>query len=243
MGISERAELITPESRKRALLGLAVGCGVTALLAVLPRVLPERYGATAIGGLFLAATWLFVWRKDDVTLREHGLELGGLVVPGTHVRQIALRGARAAAFALAIAAVIFVPFAIGFTFWFRPKGHYTFPFTALTLGKELALQVALVAFPEEAFYRGFLQTSLSRSEGPRVRLLGAQVGASILVTSLLFAIGHFATIPVPTRLAVFFPSLLFGWLRVRTGGIGAAVFLHAFCNVFSESLGRGFGLY
>lgn len=243
MAIPAHADPTAPESRKSALVGLGVGCLVTALLAVLPRILPDRYGATAIGGLFLAATWLLVWRKDDATLCEHGLELGGLVVPGTRVRQIALRGARAAVFALVCAAVVFVPFAIGFTFWFKPKGHYSFPFTALALGKELALQVALVAFPEEAFYRGFLQTSLSRAEGPRVRVLGARVGASLLVTSLLFAIGHFATIPVPTRLAVFFPSLLFGWLRVRTGGIGAAVLLHALCNVFSESLGRGYGLY
>ena len=30
---------------------MGVGCTVTALLAVLPRVLPERYAATAIGGL------------------------------------------------------------------------------------------------------------------------------------------------------------------------------------------------
>jgi len=209
------------EARRQALVGLGVGCLVTLLLVVVPRTLPDKYGATVIGGLFLAATWLFVWRKDDGTLREHGLELGGLVVPGTRPLAIARRGLRAAAFALVCAAVVFVPFTFGFFYWFKPKGHYTFPFDALGLGRELVLQIALVAFPEEAFYRGF----------------------SLLATSVLFALGHFATIPVPTRLAVFFPSLLFGWLRVRTGGIGASVFLHALCNVFSESLGRGFGLY
>lgn len=230
-------------ARRQALVGLGVGCLVTALLAVIPRVLPEKYGATVIGGLFLASTWLFVWRREDSVLRAHGLELGGMVVPGTRTLDIAERGVRAAAFALACAAVVFVPFAFGFFYWFKPKGHYHFPFDALSLGRELLLQIALVAFPEEAFYRGFLQTSLARAEGPRVRVLGAEVGASLLVTSLLFAIGHFATIPAPARLAVFFPSLLFGWLRVRTGGIGAAVLLHALCNVFSESLGRGFGLY
>ncbi len=231
------------QDRRYALVGLGVGCTVTALLAVLPRVLPERYAATAIGGLFLAVTWAFVWRKDDAVLRANGLELGGLVVPGTQLPQIAARFARAAGYALACAAIVFVPFALGFFAWFQPKGHYTFPFTPLALGKELALQVALVAFPEEAFYRGFLQTRLARGEGPRMRVLGTPVGASLLVTSVLFAIGHFATIPVPARMAVFFPSLLFGWLRVRSGGIGAPVLFHALCNVFSESLGRGFGLY
>ena len=55
--------------------------------------------------------------------------------------------------------------------------------------------------------------------------------------------GHFVTIPVPARLAVFFPSLVFGWLRAKTGGIGAPLAFHAFCNVFSEILGRAYGVY
>ena len=40
---------------------------------------------------------------------------------------------------------------------------------------------------------------------------------------------------------MFFPALLFGWLRCRTGGIGAA-WLHAMSNLFSATLGRGYGL-
>lgn len=234
---------VAPAAQRQALIGLGVGCLVTALLAVVPRVLPEKYGATVIGGLFLATTWLFVWRREDAVLRAHGLELGGVVVPGTRPRTIVQRGARALGFALICAAVVFLPFAIGFFFWFKPKGAYHFPFDALSFARELALQIALVAFPEEAFYRGYLQTSLAKGETRRVRVFGADLGVSLLITSTLFAIGHFATIPAPARLAVFFPSLLFGWLRVRTGGIGAPLLLHALCNVFSESLGRGFGLY
>lgn len=230
-------------AQRHALVGLGVGCLVTCLLAVVPRVLPEAYGATVIGGMFLAATWLFVWRREDAVLRAHGLELGGLVVPGTRSIDIARRGARATAFAVICALVVLIPFALGFLYWFKPKAHYVFPFGPVALARELLLQIALVAFPEEAFYRGFLQSSLARAEGPRLRILGAEVGVSLLITSVLFAIGHYATIPAPARLAVFFPSLLFGWLRVRTGGIGASVLLHALCNVLSESLGRGYGLY
>jgi membrane protease YdiL (CAAX protease family) len=48
---------------------------------------------------------------------------------------------------------------------------------------------------------------------------------------------------LPARLAVFFPALLFGWLRARTGGIGASVCFHAICNVYSQLLGRGYGAY
>jgi membrane protease YdiL (CAAX protease family) len=42
---------------------------------------------------------------------------------------------------------------------------------------------------------------------------------------------------------VFFPSLLFGWLRARTGGIGAGTAYHASCNLFASLLGRGYGLF
>jgi membrane protease YdiL (CAAX protease family) len=78
---------------------------------------------------------------------------------------------------------------------------------------------------------------------PRWRVLGATVGPSIFVGSAIFALGHFATIREPARFAVFFPALLFGWLRARTGGVGASVAFHALCNVFSETLGRGYGVY
>ena len=50
------------------------------------------------------------------------------------------------------------------------------------------------------------------------------------------------TEPHPARLAVFFPSLLFGWLRARTGGIGTSVIFHAMCNLFVAVLARGYGL-
>ena len=69
------------------------------------------------------------------------------------------------------------------------------------------------------------------------------VGPGILAASAIFALGHIATIHAPARLAVFFPALVFGWLRARTGGIGASIAYHALCNVFSEALGRGYGVY
>ena len=60
------------------------------------------------------------------------------------------------------------------------------------------------------------------------------------MTSALFALGHVATEFHPNRLGVFFPSLLFGWLRARTGGIGAAVVLsralQPFCGLPREEL-------
>jgi hypothetical protein len=56
--------------------------------------------------------------------------------------------------------------------------------------------------------------------------------------ALLFALIHFAVDLNPARLAVFFPALLFGWLRALRGGIGAAAAFHASCNLLSEVLVR-----
>jgi len=40
---------------------------------------------------------------------------------------------------------------------------------------------------------------------------------------------------------VFFPSILFGWLRARTGGVGASIAFHALCNIYSATLLQIFG--
>jgi hypothetical protein len=97
------------------------------------------------------------------------------------------------------------------------------------------VQLLLVALPEEVFYRGYVQTRLDRLVGRDRRFLGADVNwTSVLVTSALFAVGHVATIPSPHRLAVFFPSLLFGWMRRASGGVMAPVLYHAACNILVE---------
>jgi hypothetical protein len=100
----------------------------------------------------------------------------------------------------------------------------------------------VVALPEEAFFRGYLQTALDDRSPPKLRLWGAALGPGVLVSSALFAVGHFLSVPDVGRLAVFFPSLLFGWLRARTGGIGASVVCHALCNLYVVMLGAGYGL-
>jgi membrane protease YdiL (CAAX protease family) len=44
-----------------------------------------------------------------------------------------------------------------------------------------------------------------------------------------------------SRLAVFFPALVFGWLRQRTGGIGAPMLFHALSNSFTLYLAQSYG--
>lgn len=97
-------------------------------------------------------------------------------------------------------------------------------------------QILVVALPEEFFYRGYLQTRLEQAWGKgRTLLLGVPVGAAFWLTQALFALGHLGEFH-PWRLAVFFPSILFGWLRARTGSIGPGIIVHAFSNLLLMTL-------
>ncbi len=113
------------------------------------------------------------------------------------------------------------------------------PYTAsrgyLWLINLLLVQLLLVAMPEEVFYRGYLQTRLDAMVGRDVKVLGVMCNPwSMVLTSTLFAVGHYLTIPSPARLAVFFPSLLFGWMRRASDGVAAPILYHAACNILVE---------
>jgi hypothetical protein len=97
----------------------------------------------------------------------------------------------------------------------------------------------VVALPEEFFYRGFVQTRL-RDAWPGGRLfLGARLGRAFWVTAILFAVGHLAIFEV-WRLAVFFPALLFGWMRERTNSVVAGALFHAAANMLIKVLDASF---
>ena len=226
---------------------LWVSADVTLAVAGIAMGLPERWHTTLVGFVFLAVTWALVWRRDDDTVRRSGLALGGLVIPGTLRPGELLRAAgTSCAWAFGLMAVIAVPFFFGWRAWWAhimPGLHFSLSVKPGEAVNEVLGQLFVIALPEEAFYRGYLQTRLDDAWPAGVRLLGARVGAGWLVAAAIFALGHVATVHVPTRLAVFFPALLFGWLRARTGGIGASVTFHMLCNVYSQALGRGYGVY
>lgn len=100
-------------------------------------------------------------------------------------------------------------------------------------------QTFVVALPEEFFYRGYLQTRL-RDVWPRGKLFfGARLGPAFWLTAILFALGHLAIFEV-WRLAVFFPSLLFGWMRERSGSVVGAALFHAAANLLVQVLDASF---
>jgi uncharacterized protein len=223
---------------------LWVSADVTAAVALIAAVLPATWHTTLVGFVFLAATWALVWRGDDARVRRAGLALGGMVIPGRFDGlAVARAGASAFAWAFGLWALVAVPFFLIWRFWWAPTLTFSLSARPLDTADEVLGQVFVIALPEEAFYRGYLQSRLDDVWPPKLGVLGARVGPGLLFASVIFALGHVATVQLPARLAVFFPALLFGWLRARTGGIGASVLFHAFCNVYSQMLGRGYGMY
>jgi membrane protease YdiL (CAAX protease family) len=227
---------------------LWVSADVTLAVTLVAYGLPERWHTTLVGFAFLAATWALVWRRDDDRVRRAGLALGGLILPGKlPMRELARSARNSAAWALGLAALVAVPFFFGWRAWWgahaAPRFAFSLAIRPVDAANEIAGQLFVIALPEEAFYRGYLQSRLDDAWPPRWRVLGATIGPGLFAAAVIFALGHVATVPMATRLAVFFPALVFGWLRARTGGIGASVCFHMICNVYSQALGRGYGIY
>jgi membrane protease YdiL (CAAX protease family) len=101
-------------------------------------------------------------------------------------------------------------------------------------------QILIVAVPEEVFFRGYLMSRFEQRFPSQGRWWGAAVGWPLLITSLLFAMGHFLVDFQPARLAVFFPALAFGWMRSRSGSVAPGAVFHALCNLLSEVLHEAF---
>jgi membrane protease YdiL (CAAX protease family) len=220
---------------------LAIAAVVVLVASLASWLAPAEHDATLVGGVFLVATWGLVLRGDTASIREHGLGLGGLLEPERIEASRVLGAARIAVQWAVVAAITSWPwFVIAFPIYYGID--HPFAFRGWDDPLDLVLgQLFVIALPEEAFFRGYLQTRLDRAWPPSRTLAGGAVGGSLVVTSVVFALAHVLTQPHPARLAVFFPSLLFGWLRARTGGVGASVLFHAGCNVLSHTLKEGFG--
>jgi hypothetical protein len=101
-------------------------------------------------------------------------------------------------------------------------------------------ELFVTALPEEFFYRGWLQARLKRVWPGGARIAGVVVGPAFLLTAALFAVGHLAIFQ-GSRLLVFFPALLFGWLRERTGTVVGSTLLHAGCNILAKVVAASVG--
>jgi uncharacterized protein len=144
--------------------------------------------------------------------------------------------------ALLVAALVFPVFALLHHGWQTiVMGHagYTFrvPPDLLAI---LLKNVFLIAIPEELFYRGFVETRLSRLWPVTRFVLGIPIGRAVILASALFALGHFLGEYNPARLGPFFPAFVFSALTRRSGSITGAVLFHGLSNAFSAFLFAGY---
>ncbi|HHH28248.1 MAG TPA: CPBP family intramembrane metalloprotease [Polyangiaceae bacterium] len=226
--------------RPRVALVIAVATSV--VVTAVSRLAPDDIANTAVGAVFLGVTWWLVLRGDTERVRAFGLSLGGVTEPEPlDARRIGGDFAKALGWALLFAAIFLPPFWLGYRWWWQVDQPLRLALPPDYASRVMG-QLLVIALPEEAFFRGYLQSALDGAWGTKVRILGADVGWGLLVSAAIFAVGHVLTIPHPARLAVFFPALLFGWMRARTGGIGASVLFHAMCNLLSSLLAGGYGL-
>ncbi len=217
------------------------------------------YVQLAVGAIFLLTAMKLAQREPDGASR-FGIGLAGLLAPPDDedsswlgLRELArtlLRGlpsaARELGVALTMAAVVFPPFVIGFAAYYRPLGSFVpmwpggddaAPAGPADAAAFALAQVLVVALPEEALFRGYFQTRLTDLWPPATRILGVDVSIrAVLAQAALFAVVHYIVDFSPEKLAVFFPALLFAWLRAWRGGIGSSLLFHALSNVLADVL-------
>jgi len=136
----------------------------------------------------------------------------------------------------AVIAIVFLPYAIGHYllahWWLGTSFRFRLPPDLL---RSTFDQVLLTALPEEFFFRGYLQTQFDRVWDRPYRLFGADWGIGLLLAAALFA-GCHVPFGGPGRMIVFFPGLLYGWLRERTGTIAVPTVYHAFSNLLMQTM-------
>jgi membrane protease YdiL (CAAX protease family) len=208
---AEGSSPAAPHTQKEAILLL----GLSAALEALTALVPDGTGGSFLLGLkptlhvlaWTAPAYFAVERRGGDPLVAHGV----LVRP------------RSLASSLGLALLVLPLYVLGFFVW---RGR---PASWPPLGpalERIARDVPFAALPEEYFFRGAFQPSI----WPTRPYL------AIVVTSSVFAAAHVVFDPDHSlaRLLVFFPSLLFGWLRLRTGSIVPGIFFHALSNGVEE---------
>lgn len=213
---------------------------LAALFLRAPGISP--WSGTLIPVLFLFAA-LEACERTGFSLKEAALDFGGLLDRATPLRASvgpALLGfLREAGVGGLTALLLFPPYVLGFWLFHAPEKPFSLTpsFGLLTF---FLTHLAAVAVPEEALFRGYFQTALRRAFPSTWRLFGTELSPVAWIgQAALFALIHLAGSNNPAVLTVFFPGLVFGFLRANRGGIGAAVVFHALSNLLGHVLFEG----
>jgi len=186
-----------------------------------------KYYATIFAALFIYVPVMVLWlRRRQIDFIDNSV---GMFLKGVFIFLLS-------------AIVVFPPFILCAHFWMIvvfKKPHFALaPFPDIV--KTALFQVLLIALPEEFFFRGYMQTTLDRVFRKKWRIVGATLGWSWIITSVIFAFSHSMVHYKWWHFSIFFPSLLFGWLRERTGSITAPVLFHAASNIISDWIVRSY---
>jgi len=174
-------------------------------------------------GLHLPTLWLvvpFAW----VTFTKRSYVTYGLT----------LRRPGSVGFHVAVSIAVFVPYMIGhyaLAHWWQGAGFRLR--VPVHFGESVIEQALVIALPEEFFFRGYLQTQLDRVWQRPYTILGTPCGVGLPVAAAVFAACHVPYGGVG-RLVVFFPGLLYGWLRARTDTIAVPALYHAASNLLMQ---------
>ena len=196
----------------------------------MPRLadLPGR-ALLAFAGIILVVAVASRWRSSFVLLQPDTLAAAlFLYVPLFHYRRGPvpswLRAGDLRRSALAFLALLLGGAAVYFVYASLPL----FPGGAAPraagmppAGEFLVRQALFAAIPEEVFFRGYLYDAFDeRGWEP------------VVLTAALFAAGHLAIHASAYRAMTFFPALLFGWGRKKSGNLYVPVLLHLAFNTF-----------
>lgn len=244
--------MTTTESRQRVLGEVLLLWLVTLLLI---RFVKDVIAGPGWRELLLALVPILFMYTPVLLCRLRGVDSWSypLHLPAFRDREVWLQALKLNA---VIIGIILVPWLVGYHLWQTwlfpslldalglgpaPDWHYrgTWP---KQMGMLVGYHLFFVAIPEELFYRGYLQTRLDEVFPKRWSIFGTRLGWGWLITCLVFAFGHTIVTPQWWHFAIFFPSLVFGWMRERTGGIIAGALFHAWANVQVTTLDTLYGV-
>ncbi len=151
------------------------------------------------------------------------------------------RALLSSALIFAVAALaIFPPFLLGAHAWqrlvmhagaFSPAGFPDF-------GNALLFQLLLIALPEEFYFRGYVQSAMNSIFERRWSFIGTRFGWGLPITAAIFAVAHTFVTYQWWHFSIFFPALVFGYLRERTGSVIAPTLFHAASNLLMNWFAR-----
>jgi membrane protease YdiL (CAAX protease family) len=147
---------------------------------------------------------------------------------------LTLRNPGGILFHAVVSLAAFLPYAFGHYLWEYWNAGAVFDLRLPPdLMSDIIDQTFIVALPEEFFFRGYLQTQFDKTLCRPYKFLRADIGLGLPIAAAVFALCH---VPFggPARMIVFFPGLLYGWLRARTDTIVVPTLYHAASNVLMK---------